>query len=163
MPTLFYSNGCRFFFYSDEHLPEHVHVENGDGRAKIVLTPEVKVVSNNGIKKRDLSRIVECVSMLRLVILENGGNIMDNVTDMRSDLKIKRVWFKSERIFMESEDGEVYSRPLEAFPSLKNATVSQRENYEIGKWGDDIRWPAIDEDIHVSSFWIGRNRTRIMK
>lgn len=88
---------------------------------------------------------------------------MDNVTDMRSDLKIKRVWFKSERIFMESEDGEVYSRPLEAFPSLKNATVSQRENYEIGKWGDDIRWPSIDEDIHVSSFWIGRNRTRIMK
>ena len=70
MPTLFYSNGCRFFFYSDEHLPEHVHVENGDGRAKIVLTPEVKVVSNNEIKKRDLSRIVECVSMLRLVILE---------------------------------------------------------------------------------------------
>ena len=70
MPTLFYSNGCRFFFYSDEHLTEHVHVENGDGRAKIVLTPEVKVVSNNGIKKRDLSRIVECVSMLRLVILE---------------------------------------------------------------------------------------------
>ncbi len=52
---------------------------------------------------------------------------MDNVTDMRSDLKIKRVWFKSERIFMESEDGEVYSRPLEAFPSLKNATVCQGE------------------------------------
>lgn len=77
---------------------------------------------------------------------------MDNVTDIRSDLKIKRIWFQSERIFMESEDGEVYSRPLEAFPSLKNATVSQRENYEIGKWGDDIRWPAIDEDIHVSSF-----------
>ncbi len=34
MPTLFELFGMRFYFYSLEHLPIHVHIENGDGRAK---------------------------------------------------------------------------------------------------------------------------------
>ncbi|MDD3052655.1 MAG: DUF4160 domain-containing protein [Candidatus Cloacimonetes bacterium] len=43
----------RFFFYSDEHLPIHVHIENGDGIAKFNVEPHVKLVSNRGIKKKD--------------------------------------------------------------------------------------------------------------
>ena len=34
MPTLFRAFGLRFFFYSNEHLPIHVHVSNSDGEAK---------------------------------------------------------------------------------------------------------------------------------
>ena len=34
MPTILFFFGLRFFFYSDEHLPMHVHVKNGDGKAK---------------------------------------------------------------------------------------------------------------------------------
>lgn len=50
----------RFFFYSDEHLPIHVHVKNGDGKAKInVETAEV--VENNGIKPADLKKAVAAV------------------------------------------------------------------------------------------------------
>ena len=34
-PTILFLFCLRFFFYSDEHLPMHVHVKNGDGKAKI--------------------------------------------------------------------------------------------------------------------------------
>ena len=33
MPTLFTIFGLRFYFYSEEHFPIHVHVRNSDGRA----------------------------------------------------------------------------------------------------------------------------------
>ena len=36
------------FFYSEEHLPMHVHVKNGDGKAKINIET-AEVVENNGI------------------------------------------------------------------------------------------------------------------
>lgn len=72
--------------------------------------------------------------------------------DESEDVKIGAVWFRYERIFMKTESGEVFSRPLEAFPVLKNATAQQRENYIVGRWKDDVRWPELDEDIHVSSF-----------
>lgn len=34
MPTIFRHNGYRFFFYSNEHLPIHVHIEKGEKTAK---------------------------------------------------------------------------------------------------------------------------------
>ena len=37
MPTLLNQNGFKFFFYSNEHEPKHIHVVKGDGFAKIEL------------------------------------------------------------------------------------------------------------------------------
>lgn len=67
--------------------------------------------------------------------------------------KIERLWFDSERIWIATDEGETLSRPLEAFPTLKDATEAQRASFEIGRMGDDIRWREIDEDIHISSFY----------
>ena len=53
MPTLFIVFGLRFFFYSNEHLPIHVHVRNSDGEAKFEID-EVKLVSNKGMKPKDI-------------------------------------------------------------------------------------------------------------
>ena len=53
MPELFRLFGIRFFFFSNEHLPIHVHIENADGDAKFEIKP-VKLVSNNGVKNKDL-------------------------------------------------------------------------------------------------------------
>ena len=50
--------GLRFYFYSDEHEPIHVHVENSDGRAKIVLVPAIEIVKNEGMKSKDLKKAV---------------------------------------------------------------------------------------------------------
>lgn len=63
MPTLLTLFGLRFFFYSEEHLPMHVHIQNSDGKAKIAINPEVELVENNGIKPHDLKRAIEITRM----------------------------------------------------------------------------------------------------
>jgi len=68
--------------------------------------------------------------------------------------RIKEIWFTGHRIFMKTEEGKIFSRPLEAFPLLQNASEAERKNYKIGKFADDIRWESLDEDIHISSFFI---------
>lgn len=66
---------------------------------------------------------------------------------------IVKVWFKDGRIHILTDQDKTYSRPLEAFPLLMDATGEQRAKYEIGLDGDDIHWDEIDEDIHISSFF----------
>jgi len=53
MPTIFKLLGLRFFFYSLEHLPIHVHVSNADGEAKFEVE-SLELISNKGIKPKDL-------------------------------------------------------------------------------------------------------------
>jgi hypothetical protein len=53
MPELFRMFGIRFFFYSREHLPIHVHIRNADGNAKFEINP-VRLIENNGMKNKDL-------------------------------------------------------------------------------------------------------------
>lgn len=66
---------------------------------------------------------------------------------------IEKVWFDDRRIYIKTSGGETLSRPLEAFPRLMEATVEQREQVVIGRFGDDLRWEFLDEDIHISSFY----------
>lgn len=66
---------------------------------------------------------------------------------------IKNVWFENDRIYMLSSEDKVYSRPLEAFPLLKDATDTQRLGFEIVLRGEALRWAELDEDIHISSFY----------
>ena len=66
---------------------------------------------------------------------------------------IVKLWFDNGRIFILTDKNNTYSRPLEAFPLLFEATPEQRLDFVIGKKGDDIRWEEIDEDIHISSFF----------
>ncbi|MEA5127240.1 MAG: DUF2442 domain-containing protein [Proteiniphilum sp.] len=66
---------------------------------------------------------------------------------------IKNIWFADERIYMETSSGDTYSRPLEAFPRLKDGTDKQRSDFRIGKFLDDVRWEELDEDIHINSFF----------
>lgn len=75
---------------------------------------------------------------------------------MKTDIMeaIVKLWFDSGRIYILTNLGNTYSRPLEAFPLLLEATPEQRSKYEIGIDGDDIRWDDIDEDIHISSFFV---------
>lgn len=67
--------------------------------------------------------------------------------------KIVKLWFDGGRIYILTDGSHTYSRPLEAFPLLLEASAEQRNRFEIGIDGDDIRWDDIDEDIHISSFF----------
>ena len=76
MPTILFLFGLRFFFYSEGHLPIHVHVENGDGRAKIdVETAEV--IENKGLKPKDLKRAVEAVRLYKEDIIKTWNEYFD--------------------------------------------------------------------------------------
>ncbi|HSV11206.1 MAG TPA: DUF4160 domain-containing protein [Hanamia sp.] len=46
--------GSKFFFYSLEHLPIHIHVRNADGIAKFNLDPEIQLLEAKGMKTKDL-------------------------------------------------------------------------------------------------------------
>ncbi len=52
MPELFRFFGMRFFFFSNEHLPIHVHVKNADGSAKFEVNP-LKLIEN-GMESKDI-------------------------------------------------------------------------------------------------------------
>ncbi len=67
---------------------------------------------------------------------------------------IVKLWFDGGRIYILTDQGNTYSRPLEAFPLPLDATPEQRAKYGIGHDGDDIRWDDLDEDIHISSFFV---------
>lgn len=67
--------------------------------------------------------------------------------------RIVQVWFDEGRLFIKTDHDRTYSRPLEAFPLLMEASPDQRARFEIGAEGDDLRWDDIDEDIHISSFY----------
>ena len=45
MPQIFTKDGFRFFFYSNDHEPLHVHVQKGSGEAVFVIA--VKSRSGN--------------------------------------------------------------------------------------------------------------------
>lgn len=55
MPEIFRMFGLRFFFWSREHEPIHVHVENGDCDAKFDILPEgIVLKENHGMKPKDI-------------------------------------------------------------------------------------------------------------
>lgn len=66
---------------------------------------------------------------------------------------IEKLWFDSERIWIQTDDLQKFSRPLEAFPNLKEASNEERMSFKINNLKDSIRWEQIDEDIHISSFF----------
>ena len=70
MPTILVIFGLRFYFFANEHLPIHVHLENADGLAKIALEPEIKLVENNGIKPKDIKRAMSIVEQYREEFIE---------------------------------------------------------------------------------------------
>ncbi len=60
MPTILNEKGYRFFFYSNEHLPKHVHISGKGGEAKIHLD-SLTLIYNYGFKKKELKTIIEIV------------------------------------------------------------------------------------------------------
>jgi hypothetical protein len=56
VPTVFVKEGFRFFFYSNDHEPMHVHVRKGDGEAVFNLDGGVELRESVGLKVQELRR-----------------------------------------------------------------------------------------------------------
>ena len=69
MPTLFELFGLRFYFFSNEHLPIHVHVENGDGRIKVQVCPVIELLENKGMKTKDLKKALNIIELYKSEII----------------------------------------------------------------------------------------------
>jgi hypothetical protein len=73
--------------------------------------------------------------------------------EKQSNLKIDKVWFDDENIYIQTNDGTQKSHPLRWFDRLWNATQEQREHFELSNWGDSIHWPELDEDLSLEGFY----------
>jgi len=74
MPEIFRFFGIRFFYFSNEHLPIHVHIKNADGTAKFSVSP-VALIENKGIKKKDLLLAESIIEENQTLIIEHWEDI----------------------------------------------------------------------------------------
>ena len=68
MPTVLRIDGFRFFFFSDEHTPSHIHIEKGDGYARIELE-NIKITDSYNLNSRELKK-------LRVLVQENNEKLI---------------------------------------------------------------------------------------
>jgi hypothetical protein len=68
-------------------------------------------------------------------------------------MKIVKVWFDKENIYVVTDKGHTIGNPLSWFPRLQRATPDQRNQYEIGPHGESLHWEALDEDLSLESFF----------
>ena len=70
MPVVFQRDGYRFFFYSNDHQPIHVHVRYGNGEAIFNVENEVVLREAYGLKLRELSKAQELAEEHRILIIK---------------------------------------------------------------------------------------------
>ena len=54
MPTILILFGLKFRIYVRDHEPVHIHVIGNDGEAKFKIGEEISLMSNKGLKSKDL-------------------------------------------------------------------------------------------------------------
>lgn len=67
-----------------------------------------------------------------------------------------RVWYMDDFICIQMSDGREVKAPLEFYPTLKNASKEQRENFRLIGLGTGIHWPDLDEDLSIEGIVLGR-------
>ena len=74
MPVVLRYKKIRFVFYSDDHLPIHVHAIYGNFEASCkIITSTLGIESNKGFSNKDLKTIQNVVKANRELI-EDGWN-----------------------------------------------------------------------------------------
>ncbi|MGM9693782.1 MAG: DUF2442 domain-containing protein [Alloprevotella sp.] len=63
---------------------------------------------------------------------------------------MKRIWFTSEHIYIEKENGDIRRQSLLWYPALMQATDEERNSYTIGY--DGLHWRKLDVDLSFESF-----------
>lgn len=81
MPKIFEVRGYKFYLYTDDHLPVHVHVRRGGSEAKIVVEPDIAVSVNHGFKSHELRQIIVAASGHSELIVEKWHEIHDQQRD----------------------------------------------------------------------------------
>ena len=78
MPTVRGISGpYRFFFYSNEHRPIHVHVRRGGGEAVFDMESGVELRESIGLKVQELARAEQLALEHRQLIIEAWHEYID--------------------------------------------------------------------------------------
>ncbi|MBL1280214.1 MAG: DUF2442 domain-containing protein [Fluviicola sp.] len=72
--------------------------------------------------------------------------LLINKSRFANDIK-----FSANRMTIFFEDGRELSVPLEWFPRLKKATLSQLKKWRFIGDGEGIHWEELDEDISIEN------------
>ncbi len=78
MPIVIKIRGIRFYFYSDDHEPIHIHVKGHGGEAKIEVEPQVVLVYSRGFSRNDIGKIMEIVRANRDAIIAKWKEHFDD-------------------------------------------------------------------------------------
>lgn len=70
MPKVFEKEGYKFFFYSNEHRPIHVHVRHGGGEAVFDVEESVALRESQNMKVSELTRAQQLAEENRQLIVE---------------------------------------------------------------------------------------------
>ncbi len=63
----------------------------------------------------------------------------------------KDISFSENKMIVFFEDGRELSVPLEWFPNLRKATLSQLKKWRFIGNGEGIHWEELDEDISIEN------------
>ncbi len=69
MPEVLRLFGLKFYIYTRDHQPPHVHVVSSDGSAKFAIEEEIKLIENAGVKPKD-------IKLAESIIEDNRDNIL---------------------------------------------------------------------------------------
>jgi hypothetical protein len=72
MPTVLRVKGFRFFFYSNDHTPIHIHVEKDNKTAKFYLEP-IELEKSRGFNAKEIGELRKLVNS-NLELFKNKWN-----------------------------------------------------------------------------------------
>ena len=70
MPIVFEKDGYKFFFYSNEHLPIHVHVRYGSGEAVFDVEDTIDLRESQRMKINELRKALKLAKDHQELIVE---------------------------------------------------------------------------------------------
>ena len=71
-------------------------------------------------------------------------------TSAAREPRASNVGFTPEALVVTVTDGRTLSVPLAWLPRLSEASAEERAAWELIDGGEEIRWPALDEDLSVA-------------
>ena len=80
-----------------------------------------------------------------------------------ADERVAEVWFADEALSVRLKDGRTISVPLAWYPRLLQATVAQRDHWQVAGGGYGIHWPDIDEDLSTEGLLRGAPAPQVVK
>jgi hypothetical protein len=107
MPTILQKNGYRFFFYSNDHLPIHIHIEKDDKTAKFEIENLELVYDQENLTHLNYKKSVNWWKKTLIYFKINGMSILA----IKKSKSATDISFEENKMIIFFEDGReiVYS------------------------------------------------------